>query len=42
MISILEIGFALSLPLLLLVYALTQPRAQPIRVRARDTQRRRR
>jgi len=42
MISILEIGFALSLPLLLAAYVLTQPQPKPVRIRARRTDGRRR
>lgn len=45
MISALEIGFALSAPLLVLAYVLFQPRPKPVRIRAkivpRDAQRRR-
>ncbi|HEV2082918.1 MAG TPA: hypothetical protein VGR32_10785 [Brevundimonas sp.] len=41
MISALEIGFALSVPLLALAYVLAQPKAKPVRIRARDAQRRR-
>ncbi|WP_292092841.1 hypothetical protein [Brevundimonas sp.] len=40
MISTLEIGFALSAPLLVFAYVLLQPRPKPIRVR--DAQQRRR
>jgi len=40
MISALEIGFALSAPLFVLAYVLT-PKAKPVRIRARDAQRRR-
>lgn len=42
MINTLAIGFALSLPLIVLAYVTLQPRAEPIRVRVRDAQRRRR
>ncbi|MGE7198147.1 hypothetical protein [Brevundimonas naejangsanensis] len=41
MISTLEIGFALSMPLLALAYVLTQPKPKPVRIRARDAQQRR-
>ena len=41
MISALEIGIALSAPLLALVYVLTQPKPKPVRIRARDAQHRR-
>lgn len=41
MISTLEIGFALSAPLLVLAYALFQPKTKPVRIRARDAHRRR-
>jgi len=41
MISALEIGFALSIPLLALAYVLAQPKTKPVRIRARDAQRRR-
>lgn len=39
MISTLEIGFALSVPLLVFAYVLAQPK--PVRIRARDAQQRR-
>ena len=42
MIDTLAIGFALSLPLIMLAYVKLQPKRQPIRVRTRDAQRRRR
>ncbi|WP_292037440.1 MULTISPECIES: hypothetical protein [unclassified Brevundimonas] len=42
MISALEIGFALSAPLFVLAYVLAQPKPQPVRIRARDAQQRRR
>lgn len=41
MISALEIGFALSAPLLVLAYVLAQPKPKPVRIRIRDAQRRR-
>lgn len=41
MISALEIGFALSAPLLVLSYVLAQPKPKPVRIRTRDAQRRR-
>jgi hypothetical protein len=41
MISTLEIGFALSVPLLVFAYVLTQPKPKPVRIRARDAQQRR-
>jgi hypothetical protein len=41
MISALEIGFALSAPLLVLAFALVQPKLKPARIRARDARRRR-
>ncbi|WP_333592681.1 hypothetical protein [Brevundimonas sp.] len=41
MISALEIGFALSAPLLAFAYVLTLPKPKPVRIRARDAQRRR-
>lgn len=41
MISALEIGFALSAPLLALVYVLGHPKPKPVRIRTRDSQRRR-
>lgn len=40
MISALEIGFALSVPLMVLAYVLA-PRAKPVRIRTRDAERRR-
>jgi hypothetical protein len=42
MISALEIGFALSVPLLVLAYVSLQPRPKPVRIRVRDAQQRRR
>lgn len=41
MISTLEIGFALSVPLLVFAYALFQPKTKLARIRTRDAQRRR-
>ncbi|WP_292064053.1 hypothetical protein [Brevundimonas sp. UBA7664] len=41
MISALETGFALSVPLLVLAYVLFQPRPQPVRIRTRDARSRR-
>jgi len=41
MISALEIGFALSAPLLAFAYVLSLPKPKPVRIRARDAQRRR-
>ena len=41
MISTLEIGFALSMPLLALAYVLAQPKPKPVRIRTRDAQQRR-
>lgn len=41
MISTLEIGFALSVPLLVLAYVLFQPKTKPVRIRTRDAQWRR-
>lgn len=41
MISALEIGLALSAPLLVLAYVLVQPRLQPVRIRTRDARSRR-
>ena len=41
MISALEIGFALSVPLLALAYVLALPKTRPVRIRVRDAQRRR-
>lgn len=42
MISALEIGFALSAPLLVLAYVLFQPKPKPVPVRIRDARPRRR
>lgn len=42
MISTLEIGFALSAPLLVFAYVLLQPRPKPVPIRVRDAERRRR
>ena len=42
MIDTLAIGFALSLPLIMLAYVTLQPKPEPIRIRARDAQRPRR
>ncbi|MGO4410449.1 hypothetical protein AB4Y66_10410 [Brevundimonas sp. M-11_2] len=39
MISALEIGFALSAPLLVLALVLAQPKPQPVRIRAKATYR---
>jgi hypothetical protein len=39
MISALEIGFALSAPLLVLAYVLAQPKPKPVRIRAKDAYR---
>lgn len=41
MISALEIGFALSAPLLVFAYVLAQPKPKPVRICARDAERRR-
>lgn len=41
MISTLEIGFALSVPLFVFAYVLAQPKPKPVRIRARDAQQRR-
>ncbi|WP_296820585.1 hypothetical protein [Brevundimonas sp.] len=41
MISTLEIGFALSAPLLVLAYALLRTQPQAIRIRVRDARQRR-
>lgn len=41
MISALEIGIALSAPLLVLAFVLAQPKPQPVRIRIRDAQQRR-
>jgi hypothetical protein len=41
MISALEIGFALSAPLLVLAYVLFQPRPKPVPIRTRDARSRR-
>jgi len=41
MISALEIGFALSVPLLVFAYVLFQPRPKPVRIRTRDARSRR-
>jgi hypothetical protein len=41
MISALEIGFALSAPLLVLAYVVFQPRPKPVRIRTRDARSRR-
>jgi hypothetical protein len=42
MISALEIGFALSAPLLVLAYVVFQPKPKPVPVRIRDARQRRR
>ena len=39
MISTLEIGSALSMPLLALAYVLAQPKPKPVRIRAKDAHR---
>lgn len=39
MISTLEIGFALSVPLLMFAYVLAQPKPKPVRIRAKDAHR---
>lgn len=41
MISTLEIGFALSTPLLLVLAYVLAPKPKPVRIRTRDAQRRR-
>jgi hypothetical protein len=41
MISALEIGFALSVPLLVFAYVLAQPKPKPVPVRIRDARSRR-
>ncbi|MDP3800848.1 hypothetical protein [Brevundimonas sp.] len=41
MISALEIGFALSAPLLVLAYVVFQPRPRPVPIRIRDARSRR-
>jgi len=41
MISTLEIGFALSVPLLVFAYVLAQPKPKSVRIRTRDAQQRR-
>ncbi|MGH7021894.1 MAG: hypothetical protein ACREEY_18605 [Brevundimonas sp.] len=41
MISALEIGIALSAPLLVFAFVLAQPKPQPVRIRVRDAQQRR-
>ena len=40
MISALEIGFALSAPLLVLAFVLAQPKPQPVSIRTRDAKQR--